>query len=158
MDMLDNYRDLFECVYRVAKAQYTFLNDFEIEVYYYDDFEKYASKEAIEDNDGTPSPFMYANKNGRNWNSKQYQIFVDHPLVHRLNFNARNVVASFAHELGHIIHNFQQHSKSYEDLADKNAAMIVDKNDLIDTIQKLINSGLYDSMQIELFKERIERL
>ncbi len=82
-----NYQRLFDDVLTLAKRKWTFLEKFDLQIMPISEYAKFETPEAREDNDDTPSPFLFLNLHGREKTSKQYIIFYDDSFVSNLGFD-----------------------------------------------------------------------
>lgn len=104
---------------------------------------------------------FYINKPKAEITSTYAEIMVNQEMCDRLCFSDDEMLAALAHELGHIIMYFRQDKnlflgQSLEVCCDKYACEIGFRDSLSSLLQKLIESGVYSTEQINQMRNRIK--
>lgn len=90
-------------------------------------------------------------------------IIISQPVCNSLNLSEPELLASIAHEVGHIIHYFNSSLIGLNDLiheskADEVASFLNLSKPLSSVLEKLISSGYYTDYQCSIMRSRIKLL
>ena len=133
-----------------------FLSKFQIIIVNHSDT-KYASEANLTENDTFA---YYLTKESEDASSTYAEIIVNKELCEKLQFTNQEYQAAVAHEIGHIIFYFN----SYKDMFQGEAEEIISDNyacrmglslPLSSLIKKMMSSGLYSDIQVQLMKKRL---
>ena len=149
--ILKEFND-FDNLYSVELCQrYKHLNQFKIHCYSISDYQNLDDAIPLSGFENDSFGFAIDKKGGKYSSTSAYIIYVPE-ICQKLQLSSDEIHACIAHEIGHIIHYFNESLKGASSLlieikADEIAKILGISDNLSEALSKLIDSGLYSEEQ-----------
>lgn len=150
---LKDFNDFDSLYSEVLCQRYNHLTQFEIHCYSINDYQNLEDAIPLKGFENDSFGFTIDNKDGKYTSTSAYIIYSPE-ICHKLQLSSDEIRACIAHEVGHIIHYFNENLKCADSLlleikADEVAKILGMSNHLSKVLSKLIDSGLYSKEQCD---------